>query len=337
MKNRFSGPMGSMIKRHLNLRRSLGSVLKNAEYCLDAFDQYLAKYFPDIQTIRRDMIVGYLETTRHLHSTSRCDQLTQLRQFCRFLFQLNPDTYIPEKNLLPHGKVKLKPHIYSKTEIQKLIQLSKKLPPPGSLRPQTYAVLIGLLCVTGLRISEALGLNLEDVDLCNGLLYIRQTKFFKSRIVPITKSTAEALNRYRNKREEFGHDISSSAAFFINERARRCKSDTVQETFRYLTKQTGMKTLQGGYPRLHDFRHSFATRWLAEIYQSGKDPNAYLPVLSTYLGHSNIANTQVYLHTSLDLLRNVGEKFRQHIHSNRNKEVHGDEIQNTSKIYSTVF
>ena len=313
MKIRFKGPMSQTIKQYLSLQRSLGLIIKNADYILDNFDQYLAVHFPKVKQVTRKMITDYLTTTHHLHSSSRCHVLSTLRQFCRFLFQLNPKTYIPHKNLLPPSRIKVRPHIYSETELQNILRRTRQLGPPGSLRPHTFTTLFSLLWVSGMRISEALNLNLEDVDIEAGVIHIRQTKFFKSRFIPLSSSSVVALLQYRNKRAQYSHSHSSSAPFFVNERGKRCCSTTIRQTFWEIIQVLGIKTAHGERPRIHDFRHSFATRWLNEFYRSGKDPTAYLPILATYLGHANISNTQIYLHTSIELLQIAGQQFNNYV------------------------
>jgi integrase len=181
------------------------------------------------------------------------------------------------------------------------------------LRPHTYATLIGLLWVSGLRVGEAIRLNLEDVDREQAILYIRQTKNSKSRLVPVSVSTLNALLAYRDMRAQFGHDTSSKAPLFVSQRARRLVRRTVDGTFRILTRELGLKSVYGREPRVHDLRHSWATRCLAGLYQGGKDPNALLPVLATYLGHANIACTTVYLHPSTELLMQAGSRFQNYL------------------------
>ena len=206
------------------------------------------------------------------------------------------------------------PHIYTTEEAMALIKLASKLSPQGSLRPHTYSTLLSLLWVSGLRIREALKLNLEDVDTDNGVLHIRESKFFKSRLVPLTPSAAVALEKYRKQRTEHGYDQRPNAPFFINEYARRCSHSMVGITFRVLVGKLGIRTVQGRTPRLHDFRHTFATRYLNEVYQTGKDPNAVLPLLATYLGHVKITYTQIYLHPASSLLATAGQRFFEYIH-----------------------
>lgn len=317
MINQFQGPMGQVIKRYLALQRSFGLALENAEGVLDAFDQYLAIRSPNTKQITRNAVVGYLKTTRHLSSTTRCCYLSCVRQFCRFLFHLNPKTYIPEKHLLPPAKTKIRSHIYSEMELQSILRLASQFGPPQSLRPHTFTTIFSLLWVSGMRISEVLNLNLGDANLEIGVIHIRQTKFYKSRLIPLSLSSVEALRRYLNQRGKHGHSQHPEAPFFINQRGKRFRCRGIQHGFCHIVQQLGMKTAQGRRPRIHDFRHSFATGWLNRFYKSGKDPTAYLPILATYLGHANIINTQVYLRPSLELLQTAGQQFNDHVHKRK--------------------
>lgn len=313
MNKQFNGPLGGHIAKHLKLRRSLGFLLHRDEIALREFERYLDKHFPDAKTVTRTMVMGHLQSLRNLHAVTLHRHLTSLRQFCRFLFQLNPDTYIPERGLLPPATPNRTAHIYSLQEAKDLIKAARQLTPQESLRPHTYTTLISLLWATGLRIGEALRLNLEDVDITNAVLYIRQSKFFKSRIVPLTASSASALQKYEQLRMQHGHDQRLTAPFFVSERAKRFAYVTVNHTFLAIVRQLGMKNAQAGSPRLHDFRHTFATRCLSNAYKSGKDPGAILPLLATYLGHVHIAYTQLYLHPPTETLQNASHLFHQHI------------------------
>lgn len=305
-----TGPLGPFIEQHLNLRRSLGFILRNSEYALIEFDCYIAQSFPHAKSVTRAMVSGYLQTLTHLVGTTLHDRITHLRQFCRFMFQLDPDTYIPERNLVPPAHTIRQPHIYTEEEAKKLIGAALALSPPGSLRPHTYATLISLLWVSGIRIGEALRLNLEDVDMDRGILHIRESKFFKSRLVPLTSSSSLALSEYCVRRSTYGHDERAASPFFVNERGRRCNYFTVRPTFLSLSRQFGFKNIQGRDLRLHDFRHTFATSYLNRIYHTGKNPGAALPLLATYLGHANITNTQTYLHPDFSLLEKSGQRFQ---------------------------
>src|SRR3990167_6263708 len=241
MKKRFQGPMGKFIKQHLELRKSLGFIYRTAEYTLDAFDQHLATYFPRCKTITREMIVSYLDSTQHFQSKTRCDHVTKLRQFCRFMFHLNTKTYIPEKGLVGPGVTQVKPHIFTEKEIYKLIKQAKKINAKNTLLPHTYVTIIGLLWVTGMRIGEVVNLKIEDVDTINGIIYVRQTKFFKSRLIPLSTSSINALEKYKKQREKFNYPEETTTPFFFNNRGNPCITATTPKTIRVLMIKAGLK------------------------------------------------------------------------------------------------
>ncbi len=316
-KQRFTGPMGEMMTQHLVLRRSLGYRYVSAEYTLDAFDQYLDGYFPKCKVITRQMVVDYLKTTiNHLPST-RADHVSILRQFCRFMLQYDLTTYLPEKGLVSRAMVQVKPYIFTEEDIDKIMQQAMRLNVKSELLPYTYQTIIGLLWVTGMRIGEIIRLKIADIDVAQDTLTIRQTKFFKSRMIPLLPSTTQKLVDYLQRRSRCGYSNEPTGAVFINNRGRPCTISTTPKTLHTLMVRAGLRSHQNRTPRVHDIRHSFATRWLMDIYQSGKDPNIYLPILATYLGHTNIANTQVYLHPSLELLGIAGEKLYSYVQSNQ--------------------
>ena len=310
---RLYGPMGSRMKQHLELRRSLGFIYRSAEYVLHEFDQYLANNFPSSQIISRQMITGYLDTIRHKHPMTLSGKVGILRQFCRFMFQFDTNTYIPEKGLVSRGPVQIKPHIFTEAEINNLIKHVSSLHGNIKLLPETYRTIIGLLWVTGMRIGEVVNLKIDDVDTNNGIIYVRQTKFFKSRMLPLSESTNQALIKYKQQRLNYSYSEAPGTPFFYNDRGKPCLRATTATTIKGLIIQSGIKTFQGKTPRVHDIRHSFATRWLLDFYQSGKDPTAYLATLATYMGHASIANTQVYLHPSIELLNIASNQVQTYI------------------------
>jgi integrase/recombinase XerD len=313
MSRRFRGTLGKAMERHLVLRRSLGFLMKGAEYGLGEFSRYCSEHHRGAKTICRPMIVSYLKTLTHLHPATQRDRLTHLRQFARYLFQFQPDVYLPERALSPPVTTTRQPYIYSAAQIRQLIKESRALRPVHSLVPHTYAAIIGLLWVSGCRIGEVMRLNVEDVDLKAGIVHIRQTKFFKSRLVPLSHSSVLALSQYQKRRAEVRGHPDAQDPFFVNRDGRRCDKSTSGKSIQYLIRKQGWRTTQGRLPRVHDIRHSFATHALASFYRLGKDPGALLPVLATFLGHSNIANTQIYLHPSAALLREAGQRWAQHI------------------------
>jgi integrase/recombinase XerD len=308
----FRSRFGTFMRRHLKLRRALGYLMQKPEYTLRDFDCYLRQTHPRARRITRAIVVGYLETTESLAPKSRHDHLTSLRQFCRFVFLFDQKTYIPEARLLPPGAVQVVPHIYSDQDLAALMREAGRLNARSALLRHTYTTILGLLWVTGLRIGEVTKLNLQDVDMDEGVLTVHQSKFKKSRLVPLHPSTVQALRGYREQRLRESAETGPAAPFFISLRRRRFTRRTLLGTIQTLAQRASVRTVEGRTPRVHDFRHTFATRTLAALYQSGQDPLVRLPVLATFLGHATIANTQIYLHPSIELLAQAGDRFAAH-------------------------
>jgi integrase len=171
--------------------------------------------------------------------------------------------------------------------------------------------LIGLLCASGMRISEAIALNTEDLHQDGSLLYIRNGKFSKSRWIPLSPSAQRALKHYMELRV-LSPPADPESPLLINLLGKRLSYSTLYTTFRDLLVQAGLHSGKGPGPRIHDLRHTFAVRCLLKWYQKGEDLNARLPWLATYMGHVKIANTMVYLHATAELLAEVGNRFETH-------------------------
>jgi integrase len=190
---------------------------------------------------------------------------------------------------------------------------ARRLASPTGLRALTYTTLIGLLTATGLRPGEALALDGSDVDLENGILAIRQTKFGKSRFVPVADSTRAALADYAKQRDELC-SRRRTEAFLVSETGGRLQSCTARVTFARMSCAVGLRTATasrrvGRGPRLQDFRHCFATRKLIEWYRAGLDVGRELPKLATYLGHVDVGHTYWYLEAVPELLQLATERL----------------------------
>ena len=306
----FSGPMRYQIQEFIQFRKSLGFSMRNTAYIYAEFDRYLAKHHPNSQLISRPMVIDYLATTKHLHSTSRGYRVTLLRGFCRYLYQKDSRNYVPEPKILPWGKRKLMPHVFTNGEVEKILEAMNCQKYRTAIVGKTFVAMVALLAATGMRSGEVERLNLEDADLESGILTIHRSKFFKSRLVPISPTVVVALKSYREMRFKHRQPPDSKAPFFISEQGRRALVHTAGERFRMAVRQLEIKSRSGGWARLHDLRHTFATRWMDDIYRSGNDPSARLPILATYLGHVNLDHTQTYLHPSIELLATAGSRFQ---------------------------
>jgi integrase len=192
-----------------------------------------------------------------------------------------------------------------------LLEEASKLTPPGSLRPETYVTLLCLLYCSGLRISEALGLTLADVDLDDGVLFVRESKFHRSRALPLHPTAIESLRQYRRARDARGHRVDLEAPFFVNEWKRPLKYPVVCAVFLEIARRAGVRPPAGQRgARIHDLRHSFATARLLAWYRDGRDVQARLPLLATYMGHVSIVSTQIYLEATAELLDHAARRFK---------------------------
>ncbi|MFA6510149.1 MAG: tyrosine-type recombinase/integrase [Candidatus Peribacteraceae bacterium] len=203
---------------------------------------------------------------------------------------------------MPHSYHRRAPYIYSDDDIERLLAAAGTLSSSHGLRGRTYATLFGLLTVTGLRISEALGLDREDIDLRTGVLTIRHAKFGKTRYVPIHRTTCDALGRYARNRDRIFPTLKIPA-WFVSEQCVRITKGTAERTFHLLVRKIGLRGLSDRPgPRLHDFRHSFAVRTLLSWYRAGLDVERKMAHLSTYLGHVEIRDTYWYISATPELL-----------------------------------
>jgi integrase len=228
-----------------------------------------------------------------------------VRRFAIWHSATEPRTEIPPAGLLPHRYRRKPPHIYSDEEIERLLGRTRQLPSPKGLRACTYTTLFGLLVSTGMRVNEALSLDRPDVDLDHGILYIRRTKFGKSRYVPVHPSTVDALKEYAEARDRI-FPAPLAPAFLISEQGRRITEWMARYTFAKLSQQVGLRAPAQGHgrgPRLHDLRHRFAACTLIRWYRAGLDVERELPKLATYLGHVHVNDTYWYLEAVPELLQ----------------------------------
>jgi integrase len=315
MKNRdFVSVLANRFSDYVTFRRLGGVDPKRQIGLLRLFDRFLDQEgfqgrWPTPQVIER-----YVATTQHLHPGNRTNRFSVVRQFCRYLRQFEPQCFVPEKMLL--RRPFYVPHIYSETQVKAILEAARQLPPVDSLRPKTYFTLFGLLYTTGLRCGEGFGLNLSDVDLEQNLLFIHEGKFGKSRWVPISPSTSAVLQRYREQRTRLAPALPESP-FFVTRSGRRLYHTDFNLAFRQVLERCGLRGGKGcPGPRPHHLRHSFACHRVLAWYREGKDVNALLPALATYLGHVKLTSTQVYLQATAELLEEANQRFLNNFRQN---------------------
>ena len=288
------------IEDYIALRRSLGFKLHGMATSLGKFASFLEqKEAPYITTALA--LEWAMQTVDHSPS-HWAQRLGFVRVFARHWSATDPRTEIPPAGLLPFRARRARPYLYTEQEIQRLLTAAKSLSSSSGLRPWTYHCLFGLLAVSGLRISEAIKLERQDVDFHQELLTIRQTKFNKSRLIPLHTSTRDVLSEYAEHRDRLVPNPSSSC-FLLNDCGRCLERSTVLRTFHDLSRQIGLRgPSEHTGPRIHDLRHRFALNTLIQWYRAGEDIERRLPVLSTFLGHTHVADTYWYLSVHPELM-----------------------------------
>jgi len=297
------------IEDYIALRRSLGFKLDDMAADLTKFASFLEqKTAPYITTALA--LEWAMQSTDHLPS-HWARRLGFVRVFARHWSATDPRTEIPPAGLLPFRAQRARPYLYTEQEIQRLLAAAKSLSPASGLRPWTYHCLFGLLAVSGLRISEAIKLERQDVDFYQGVLTIRQTKFNKNRLIPLHASTRDVLSEYAEHRDRLVPNPSSSC-FLLNDCGRCLERSAVRRTFYDLSRQIGLRgPADHTGPRIHDFRHRFALNTLIQWYRAGEDIERRLPVLSTFLGHAHVADTYWYLSIHPELMGLATERLEQ--------------------------
>lgn len=295
-------PLEQALDDYLALRRSLGHELAEAGWLLPGFVAYLDAQ--GLSTVTIEAALAWAQQAP-MSPTGRVTsvgprRMTAARGFARYLAGIDASTQVPPLGLVPHRASWRRPFIYTCADIDALLaQARQSIGPP--LRAATYQTLIGLLAASGLRIGEAIKLDRADVDWTQGVLLIRESKFGKSRLVPLQPSSMHALEDYAALRDQL-QPRPKDASFFVSLTHKRLLYAVVQLTFRQLIDGAGIGAGAPSAPRLHDLRHTFAVRTLLGWYRTGEDVQAKIPSLSTYLGHREPASTYWYLSAAPELL-----------------------------------
>jgi len=300
-------PLTRGVQEYLSMRRGLGFKLTNYEGYLNSFLRLMKERGQTVITI--SLALEWARSTQSSRRAEWARRLSHLRGFAQYWHAIDPRTEIPPWELMPYRAPHVRPYLYSEAEISQLLAAALRLPPAGTLRCWTYYTLLGLLVCTGMRVSEATGLETQDVNLHAGLLTIRKTKFGKSRLVPLTESTVKALADYSKRRERFLQGRKASR-FFVSLRGTPVRKCNIHPVFAQLSREVGVRGPSDKYgPRLHDFRHRFAIQTLVRSYHNNRNVEQVLPVLSTFLGHVGIDSTYWYLSACPELFGAAVERL----------------------------
>ncbi len=304
-----------LAKEYLNLRSGYVKISRWETKVVHKFASYADRRRERI--ITRRLLCEYLESIKNPAPTTKFTLVKLLRQFCIYLQRRDERHFIPEYRFIPKPKTKMKPYIFSENEVRQMMIYARNELWKGPQRlvvPAVYETIIGLMWVTGMRIGEVVKLNLEDLDFKKNIIYIRETKFYKSRLIPVQPSTMAALGHYIDERNSFGFPKEPGRPLFFNWRMRRTKkgrytTDAIHHKIHEIIVALNLKDKRTGrYARPYDLRHSFATTKLRQIY-GATEPIQRLPLIATYMGHAKLTYTQTYLHPSTELMAGLGKNF----------------------------
>jgi integrase len=305
--------MQHLVQEYLDERRGLGFALAIPGAQLLAFAR-----FADASG-HRGPLTRQLVTSWARDEAKRATPLTWVRRievvrpFAKHRARIEPGTYVPDADTFGRSRRRLTPHVYTDREVTDLLTAAGRLSPKGTLRPSTYRALFGLIAATGLRVSEALRLQCADVDLDAGMLTVRQTKFAKSRLVPLHPTTVRALKQYLGLRQRHLPTVQDGP-FLTSARGTALAKRTVHWVFDRLRKQLAW-TARGGHaaPRIHDLRHTFICRRVQLWHANGTDIDNAMVALSTYVGHAKVSDTYWYLTAAPDLMSVAARRFEQFV------------------------
>lgn len=315
----ISPTIQSLVQMYLTERRNAGFALEVPGKLLMGFARFSDQrghHGPITEQLILDWVQGCAKRATPFTWARR---LQTIRPFTKFCFRLDRATHIPEQSIFGRAKRRLTPHIYTDREIADLLRAAAKLPAERTLRPATYKTLFGLIAAAGLRLSEALKLQLADVDFARNLLTVRQTKFAKSRLVPLHPSVTAALCRYATFRLT-AIPGNPKSRFFVGSTGNPLAKTTVHWTFRRLRKQLGW-TARGShrFPRIHDLRHTFICKRVQLWQERGADIDNAMLSLATYVGHAKVSDTYWYLTAVPDLMAVACRNFEDFVESRRRR------------------
>ena len=304
-----AGSLMDAVQRYLRERRQLGFALIAPATELKRFAHFADSRGHEGAITQELQIAWAREHVQRTSAVTAARRLEIVRPFVAHYRQFEVTSEVTRPGVLGRGHRRLVPHIYTDEEVRALLDAADDLRPTGGMRPLMYCTLFGLIAAAGLRLSEALQLKMCDVDLDEATITVRQTKFHKSRCLPIAASVVRALVPYRDRRNRHA-DPGPAAPFFTSTNGGILPKSTVQNVFERMRAHLQWQN-RGDHaqPRIHDLRHTFAVRRVQRWHEAGESIEHGMFWLCTYLGHARISDTYWYLTGVPELMELVGSKF----------------------------
>jgi integrase/recombinase XerD len=307
---RYGSHLGAVIREHVERMQTLGFRYNETRFL--RFDRFLQRQPEAAKQTLSTLVRQYASLAGS--AATKLERIKLGRVLARALDRRGIPTAAPERDrMLVQEMVRMRyrPYIYTEDEIRMLLETARRFPSPKALlRPLTLHTMLVLGYCAGLRMGEIVGLELKDIDLKAGTIEVRDTKFFKSRLLPLSSDAVTALQAYMKAREKAGASCNPEASLFWHEKGGY--GYFVAETLlRRVIQRAGLRKTSGrGGPRVHDLRHTFVVHRMTQWYRQGINPQGHLAYLAAYLGHRDIHSTLVYLTITQEVLQRANERFR---------------------------
>jgi integrase/recombinase XerD len=309
----FLSRLEPIFSRYVNLKRALGRRFDLPARTLQSLDRFLQEHSAQYPDLNAAAFEAWCHNYEHVSSGVRRVRMLEVAAFCLYRRRTEPQCFVPDPSSFPAYHQRVKPYIFTEAEVAKLLRAASGLQryPASPLRPEVIRLAITLLFTTGIRRGELLALTLGDYNRRESTLHIRETKFYKSRLLPINDSIAEEMDQYLRARARRKLPVSPDTALIWNAAwsGGPYSGTALRHAIQPLLRNCGIVTAKGRLPRIHDLRHSFAVNALLRWYRAGVDVEAKLPLLATYLGHGSAVSTHYYLHFIEPLRIAASERF----------------------------
>jgi site-specific recombinase XerD len=311
--NELSSSLAERIVQFIAFKRMQGHAYEGGADELKRFDAFLTRSGYAGKVLQLDVLEHFAEDIAGLSHSARMAKLSTVRQFSLYLHALAPESVLLPPRLVPRAPRAIRFYPLSSAQVGELMAATTILEPDHGIRAECIRFLIGLLYCTGLRISEAVALNVDDVNRTDSMLFVRGGKLRKERLVPMSRSTRQAVDQWLARRAEYAGS-EPCAPLLVTGWNKRLSRYGASHVFRRLCIHCGLE--EEPPPRLHDLRHNYACACLARWRQAHEDVDALLPVLANAMGHADFRDTEIYLHHHAAGLQSASQRFEEHVQNN---------------------
>ena len=310
----FSSRLAPVLARYVDLKRALGLRFCQATRTLESLDRFLREQASKHSDLNAAAFQAWSQNLLHLAPGKRRDRMRQVYNFCLYRRRTEPRCFVPDPASFPKPHQRLLPYIFSEHDVARLLEAASELTrvPSSPLRPEVIRLAIVLLFTTGIRRGELLRLTVGDYDRRDATLRIRESKFHKSRLLPLSDDIATEIEHYVRIRARRKPPLCSDTALIWNATRGPYSTSGLQFVLKSLLRKCSIFTPKGRLPRIHDFRHAHAVNALLRWYREGAEVEAKLPLLATYMGHVSVLSTHYYLHWIEPLRTAASKRFASH-------------------------